>query len=471
MEQQSDKNPTDVISIPTDPSPPFSSLETNPSPSTSQKDSASSLGRVTNVVIPPFQRASLYYNRVRQVPTFHCQLCKRSFATHVLFENHKKFHNEDPSQQSHPFGLSLQSSAPINPGIRFVTRRFEEKQRGPSVQYELGHIGRMFIFDSHTSQQMNNTNDAVSKKYRFVCRLCPCDPTFDKEADLSIHNRRVHPIIVEGTEEIVPLEECGFCSVATDLIERIQIDVPRPPLLTQRENLWHHNNPFCTLHSTIPLKNSTKNVTNTMLESGDDAASELPPSPPDLPNASDNEAPETQHLVNGSRSDAEDENRNKDELVLVKVAQKRRNLFKGVEFFKCTSSADPSQEFWQCGICNFSLPNSKTNERTGRMTPLKKLKVHNNSFYKLRVTKVLKRLGSRKYGKNPVGKEYSSKCNVCGCPLSTSRRHILLLHKFSHMSNVERKAALARGEEVLLSGCSLPNCGIVGSSKSRATRK
>ncbi|CAL8126170.1 unnamed protein product [Orchesella dallaii] len=497
---------TNTTDSPTDPQTPSEPAPTSSQSQTDSSNSGSSSGEVIKR-FQTFKRASIYFNRVRKVPSFHCLICKRSFVTLILFEEHQRLHNEEKglllSQHQEtigPFYQPAYDDTQSNPKIRWISRHFERSHKGLTVEEDLSLLDP---FSEEISSNKVKVDFSPRFRDRFVCRFCPCHPTFNKESDFEAHNRRAHPLSNGKDEEdengvSFQLPPCGFCLVIQDLIERIHIGVPKPPLLTRKENHWHPN-PFCITpsksRSTTPSEDDSPPHSPPPCSSTSNSDYEEVASTSDT-NSQQEEVPVTEEPNNDSN---QDEAVDEDEIYQERLVEVGKRKFNGVEVLQLASSleAKPNQEFFKCSICSFILPILK---RTGKIKSFVKLKKHIRKMHKEKAHIVPKRKGHRHPPEQKIAlpkrvkvlprkfldfelelpkviakasppkdrpqveeqpeiivkvenEEKTEKvCDICGRPVTNNKWTDVILHKFSHMNNEERKAALERGEGGHLNG-------------------
>ncbi|CAL8121362.1 unnamed protein product [Orchesella dallaii] len=154
-----------------------------------------------------------------------------------------------------------------------------------------------------------------------------------------------------------------------------------------------------------------------------------------------------------------------DDDIFMVEPRKRRLLFEGVEIYKVTGSL-PGVEYLQCSLCSHTLKIPKRAAK-GDVTTYTKLKIHIQTSHQLVIpTRV--QAPSRRKPENGVSEEdlenretlrehrrsrsrSSSEenimeCDICGRPIKGGSEFNLLLHKFSHKNDAERKAAIAANE-------------------------
>ncbi|CAL8143515.1 unnamed protein product [Orchesella dallaii] len=143
--------------------------------------------------------------------------------------------------------------------------------------------------------------------------------------------------------------------------------------------------------------------------------------------------------------------------------RKRRFLFEGVEIFRATETRS-KVDYLQCSLCSYMLPIKKYN--TGKVSsPYMKMKTHILHVHKgksgvpkqpraRQLSCILCNINFSNLAELRVHKAQhppssSFECSICGKPFkkgSRSSQHNLLIHKFSHKNDEERKVALAAGE-------------------------
>ncbi|CAL8076290.1 unnamed protein product [Orchesella dallaii] len=144
--------------------------------------------------------------------------------------------------------------------------------------------------------------------------------------------------------------------------------------------------------------------------------------------------------------------------------RKRRMLFGNVEIFKCYGSLKHGGECLQCGLCDHKIRIPKKSSR-GDVTPITKMKLHIQAVHRptavvpIGNTSAPKRLHTclicsktftrREYlveHRKRHSAEEAVECDICGRPIKNTSRFNLLLHKFSHKNDEERREAIASGE-------------------------
>ncbi|CAL8085328.1 unnamed protein product [Orchesella dallaii] len=160
--------------------------------------------------------------------------------------------------------------------------------------------------------------------------------------------------------------------------------------------------------------------------------------------------------------DGDDADSDQDEGDIFALAErKRRFLFEGVEIFRATGTRS-KVDYLQCSLCSYMLPIKKYN--TSKVSsPYMKMKTHILHVHK-RKSGVPKQPRARQLSCIPCNINFSNlaelrvhkaqhppsssfECSICGKPFKKgSSQYNLLIHKFSHKNDDERKVALAAGE-------------------------
>ncbi|CAL8075445.1 unnamed protein product [Orchesella dallaii] len=166
-----------------------------------------------------------------------------------------------------------------------------------------------------------------------------------------------------------------------------------------------------------------------------------------------------------NEDNSSDENSETDQDIMELAVQKRRLMLKGVEIYRCAGTT-PNHQFFHCSICNFKVPCGKNNSnKDSKVTPLKQVKMHvqemhfdqlhdpiqskrcERKLYQCLIcnTTFTTRSSLQKHKSiHPI--QETLECDVCGRIMKTQSQFHLLLHKFSHKNDQERKTAIAAGE-------------------------
>ncbi|CAL8120994.1 unnamed protein product [Orchesella dallaii] len=157
-------------------------------------------------------------------------------------------------------------------------------------------------------------------------------------------------------------------------------------------------------------------------------------------------APKQEIGGNSYQNDQEEgpeESSDHDEIFQLAVTHRRKQCG-GIEIFSVVGkgSATQAHDSLQCGRCNFTVPDRKLGKReeTGTRTPLQKIKAH--------ILAVHFGQGQTTATRNtvPNGQYFGeiNTCKICGRPVR-GPPFMLKQHKFFHMNDMERQAAVDAG--------------------------
>ncbi|ODM89166.1 Zinc finger and SCAN domain-containing protein 10 [Orchesella cincta] len=170
---------------------------------------------------------------------------------------------------------------------------------------------------------------------------------------------------------------------------------------------------------------------------------------------------ETHTLATDQYDDDDDDEAGPDIFALEE--RKRRFLFEGVEIYRASGTGARSKmDYLQCSLCSYSLPIQK--HYTSKVSsPYMKMKTHILHVHKKK-TGLPKQPRARELSCIPCSKKFSNlkelrehkathpadgsfECDICRKPFKKgSSQYNLLIHKFSHKNDEERKISLAANE-------------------------